>query len=418
MLDLNFVRENVDLVKKVTQGRGFDPGMVDRVLEADHKRRRLLAEVESWRVERNRLSHLRPDGKPELLEKAKAIKKDLQQLEPGLKEAEKELVEALSLLPNIPADDVPQGKDESENVEIEKKGKTPSFSFKVKDHLQLGEDLEILDVVRAAKVSGPRFGYFKGQGAIMEMALMRYVMELAVKKGFVAIIPPVLIKQEVDRGLGYFEHGGWDQAYILEKDGLVFVGSSEHSVIPMHKDEIIGQLPLRYVNFSTCFRRESGTYGKDTHGMFRVHQFNKVELNVYTQPEVKISDRECLDLLAFQKKIVENLGLSYRVRNACTGDLPFPNRRMYDLETWFPAQESYRETHSCSNCTDFQTRRLNIRTRTEEGLRPVHALNATGVADRTLVALWENYQQADGSVLVPEVLQKYTGFAKISPPRK
>jgi seryl-tRNA synthetase len=281
----------------------------------------------------------------------------------------------------------------------------------------LGEALDILDIQRAGKVSGTRFGYFKGDGALLELALMWYVFQKLAKKGFIANVPPVITKKEVEWGMGYAEHGGWDQMYLFEKDGVLFVSSSEHSVIPMHKDEILEEkwLPLRYVNFSSCFRREAGTYGKDTRGLFRVHQFNKVEMNVYTYPDVEISDKECLYLLSQEEEVVRDLKLPYRVMNCCTGDIPLPNRRMYDLQIWFPGQGKYRETHSCSNCTDYQTRRLNIRVKTKEGPKLVHALNATAITDRAVLAILENYQQEDGSVVIPEVLRPYVGKEKILP---
>lgn len=231
------------------------------------------------------------------------------------------------------------------------------------------------------------------------------------------MIPPVINKKEIEWGLGYSEHGGWDQMYLFEKDGLNFVASSEHTIIPQHKDEVLkeSELPLRYVGFSSCFRREAGTYGKDTRGIFRLHQFDKVEMNVFTVPDVKVSDKECKFLLSMQEELMQALKIPYRIVASCTGDLPFPNRRMYDLESWLPSEGKYRETHSCSNCTDYQTRRLNIKVRLKTGLKYAHALNATALAiGRTIIAILENYQQKDGSVLVPETLQKYTGFKKIS----
>jgi len=409
MLDINFIRENSEKVKLGVKNRGLDSSLVDRVLKVDETRRQLIAEVEKWRSERNKL------GRDDIKE-GKKIKEMLQRLEPDLKAVEEELNNLLYDIPNLPADDVPVGKDETENVESKKWGDSLKFSFRPKDHLEIGERLDIIDVKRAAKVSGSRFAYFKGAGAVLELSLMWYVFAKLVKKGFIPTIPPVITKKEIEQTMGYSEHGGWEQTYLFEKDAVVFVSSSEHSVIPMHKDEIFmeKQLPLRYVNFSTCFRREAGTYGKDTRGVFRVHQFNKVEMNVYTPPDFELSDKECLFLLSMQEEIVQDLKIPYRVMNCCTGDIPLPNRRMYDLQCWFPGQNHYRETHSCSNCSDYQTRRLNIRVKTKEGNKFVHALNATAVADRLLLAILENYQQKDGSVSVPKVLQNYTGLKKIA----
>jgi len=419
MLDPNYIRDNQEKVKKGVRDRGLDPKRVDRWLSLDQKRRRLIQRIERLRKKRNLLADkVKKLGKKpprEEISLGKKIRKEIQGLEGREKEIKNQWREALYAIPNLPADDVPVGRDESENVEIEKWGEPTRFKFKPKDHLEIGERLDIIDVKRAAKVSGSRFGYFKGDGALLEFGLMSYVFQKLVDKGFRPIIPPVVTKKEVERGLGYAEEGGWDETYLFEKDGLVFVGSSEHSVIPMHKDEILENLPLRYVNFSACFRREAGSYGRDTRGLFRVHQFNKVEMNVYTVPDLEISDQECLNLLAIQTEIVRDLGLPYRVVAACTGDLPFPNRRMYDLEVWFPGQKRYRETHSCSNCTDYQTRRLNIRTKTDQGLAFVHALNATGITDRAVIAIIENYQQTDGSVRVPKVLRKFVGKGRIVP---
>lgn len=410
MLDIKFIRENPQVVKEGLKNRQKDVGLLDKILRADEGKRGLMQKVEELRSARNKLTK-------EEIRKGKEIKDKLKVLETELKEAEEEFKNALTNVPNLPAADVPIGKDDTENVEIKKWGELPKFSFTPKDHVDLGEALDILDIQRAGKVSGTRFGYFKGDGALLELALMWYVFQKLAKKGFIANIPPVITKKETEWGMGYAEHGGWEQMYLFEKDGVLFVSSSEHSVIPMHKDEILEekQLPVRYVNFSSCFRREAGTYGKDTRGLFRVHQFNKVEMNVYTYPDVEISDKECLYLLSQEEEVVQDLKLPYRVLDCCTGDIPLPNRRMYDLEIWFPGQGKYRETHSCSNCTDYQTRRLNIRVKTKEGFRFVHALNATAITDRAVLAIMENYQQADGSVVIPEVLRPYVGREKILP---
>lgn len=411
MLDINFVRENPEEVRKSLKNRGFDPKLVDRVLKVDETRRDLIAEVEKWRQARNKL-------KKKEVAKGKKIKEMLRRVEPDLRAVEEQFQDVLSQIPNLPADDVPVGKDESDNVEIKKWGQPKKFGFKPKDHLELGERLEIIDVKRAAKVSGSRFGYLKNEAALLEVALINFSLKYLIKKGFVPVIPPAINKKEVEWGLGYSEHGGWDQMYLFEKDGLNFISSSEHTIIPQHKDEILEEksLPLRYVGFSSCFRREAGDYGRDTRGIFRVHQFDKVEMNVITKPDVKVSDKECLFLLSCQEELVQALKIPYRVVHCCTGDIPQPNRRMYDLEAWLPGQKRYREIQSCSNCTDYQTRRLNIRMRTKEGNVYAHALNATGIAiGRTLIAILENNQQKDGSVLVPKVLQKDCGFKKISP---
>jgi len=410
MLDLKFIRENPEAVKTALKNRQKDPILLDEVLGADKTKKELQAKVEELRSKRNRLTK-------EQIDEAKEVKNQLKDLEPKLKEAEEKLTTALANVPNLPAPDVPIGKDDTGNVEIKRWGDLPKFGFLPKDHVEIGEALDIIDIQRAGKVSGTRFGYFKGDGALLELALMWHVFKKLAGKGFIANVPPVITKKEVEWGMGYSEHGGWEQMYLFEKDGVLFIGSSEHSVIPMHKDEVFKeeQLPLRYVNFSTCFRREAGSYGKDTRGLFRVHQFNKVEMNIYTLPDMEASDKECQYLLSLEEEVVQELGLPYQIMNCCTGDIPLPNRRMYDLQIWFPGQNKYRETHSCSNCTDYQTRRLNIKVKTKDGEKFVHALNATAITDRAVLAILENYQQADGSVIVPEILRSFVGKDKITP---
>jgi len=411
MLDIDFIRQNTEKIKKAVKDRGLDPELVDRALKVDETRRQLIAEVDKFRQERNKLT--KKD-----IEKGKKIKEMLRRIEPDLRAVEEEFKLLLAQIPNLQADDVPFGKDESDNLEMRKEGKPKKLSFKPKDHLELGEKLEIIDVKRAVKVAGSRFGYLKNEAALLELALINFGFEVLVKKGFKPIFPPAINKKEIEWGMGYSEHGGWDQMYVFEKDGINFISSSEHTIIPQHKDEVLSEkdLPLRYLGFSSCFRREAGTYGKDTKGIFRVHQFDKVEMNVLTVPDVKVSDKECLYLLSCAEELIKTLEIPYRVVHCCTGDLPHPNRRMYDLEAWIPSEGRYREIQSCSNCTDYQTRRLNIKVRGKKGFEYAHALNATAFAiGRTILAILENFQQKDGSVLIPKVLQKYTGFKKISP---
>lgn len=407
MLDIKFVRDNQDLVRQAVKNRGKDPRLVDEALALDKKRRDLIAEVDELRAQRNKVSK---GNKEEGLK----IKEELKKLEPEQRKIEEEFEAALKLIPNIPAPDVPVGKDDSENVEVRKVGEPTKFAFEPKDHLALGESLDLIDIERAAKVSGARFGYFKNEAVLLEFALVDYVFKKLLPKGFTLVVPPVMVKKGMEEGMGYSEHGGWENMYVFEKDGLVFVSSSEHSVIPMHAGEVFEwlDLPLRYLNFSTCFRRESGAYGKDTKGMFRVHQFDKLEMNEYSLPEK--SDEECEFLLNCQEELVHGLGIPYRVMKVCTGDLPHPNQRMYDINAWFPSQNRYREITSCSNCTDYQTRRLNIKFNREGKKEFVHALNATALAvGRTIIAILENYQQEDGSVIVPEVLRDYVGKTRI-----
>jgi len=408
MIDPKLIRENPKKIKKNVSERNFDPKLVDKFLSIDEKKLELISKVEELKAERNKLTEKFKKQKPEKdeIEKARKLRDKINLLDEKAKKVDSDWQKALSVIPNLAADDVPIGKSDKDNVEIKKVGKISEIE-KPKDHVEIGERLGIIDVKRAAKVSGSRFGYFVGDGAVLEMSLMWWAYQKLVEKGFTATIPPVIIKKEIEEDMGYSEHGGWDQAYVIDKDDAVFVSSSEHSVIPMYKDELVDEkdLPKKFVNFSTCFRREAGSYGKDTQGLFRVHQFNKVEMNIYTVPDYSVSDKECEKMLAIQEEIVSELGLPYQVVKACTGDLPFPNRRMYDINTWFPGQGKYRETHSCSNCGDFQTRRLNIRAKTSKGNQFVHALNATVATDRLVLAIIENNQQKDGSIKIPKPLQ-------------
>ncbi len=418
MLDPDFIRNNPDKVRQGTKNKGYNPDLVDAWLELDKQWRDQIQRVENIRQERNNLvEEFKQKGEkpPEkIIKKGKKLKQNLQELEDKLQQLEKQRQEAGYKIPNIPADDVPIGKDESENKVVKTVGDKPEFDFSPKDHLELGEHLDIIDVDRAGKVSGPRFGYFKNQAALLEMGLMWHVFKKLAQKGFIPIIPPSILKKDVERNLGYVDWSAddqWREMYQTQEDDLILASSSEHTVIPMHADELfnLDEMPVKYVNFSSCFRREAGSYGRDTRGMFRVHQFNKVEMNVYTQPDLKISDEMTKQMLEIQEEIMQEIQLPYQVVNVCTGDLPFPNRRMYDIETWFPGQKQYRETHSCSNCSDFQTRRLNIKVMTDQGNKEVHVLNATAVADRTVLAIIENYQEKDGSIRVPQILQQYVG---------
>lgn len=407
MLDLNLIRENPDKVKQGVKNKGFDSRIVDRVVKVDETRRQLISEVEQWRQRRNQL------GKKDV-KKGRKIKEMLRRMEPDLKAVEQQLEDLLYQIPNLPADDVPVGKDETENKEIKKWGRLRKFTFKPKSHYQLGEALDLIDTKRAAKVAGTRFGYLKNQAVWLEFGLVRLAFDFLTKEGFKPVIPPVMISTEAMRKMGYLEHGEEKERYILAKDNLVLVGTSEQAIGPMHQDEILDEkdLPLRYLGFSTCFRREAGSYGRDTKGILRVHQFNKVEMFSFSRPQD--ADQEHEFLLAMEEKLMQLLKLPYRVVKMCSGDLGAPAARKYDIEVWFPSEKKYRETHSTSTCTDFQSRRLNIKFRRRDGqTKFVYTLNGTAFSERPILAILENYQQKDGSVVVPTILQKYTGFKKI-----
>lgn len=406
MLDIAFIRDNLELVKKASLDKGVEIDL-DELLKIDDKRRQLIKKVDDLRHQRNEAAQKRD------VEKGRQIKQELDGLEEELRRDEERFNHLMLYVPNIPAVDVPVGKDESENKVIRKWGEPKKFEFKTKDHLELGELLDIIDVERAVKVSGARFSYLKGQGAILELALVNFALDTLVQQQFTPIIPPVLIKKESMEGMGYLEYGEEDM-YVLEKDGLVLVGTSEQSIGPMHQDEILENLPLRYAGFSACFRREAGSYGKDTQGILRVHQFDKVEMFSYTLPEQ--SDKEHEFFLSVQEKLLQSLEIPYQVVKMCTGDLGFPVARKYDLEAWMPGQGKYREVTSTSTTTDFQARRLNIKYQEKSKAEYVHTVNGTAFAiGRTIIAILENFQQQDGSVKIPEVLVPYTNFSKILP---
>ena len=411
MLDLTFIRQNPEKIKKSTQEKGVDPKLIDQLLEADKNRRELINQVEKLKQERNQL-HQNLKEKPgiDVIEKGRQLREKINKLEPELKKLKEEFQSLMLRIPNPPANDVKAGKDESENQVIKKWGWPAEFDFKVKDHLELGEDLGLIDMARAAKVSGTRFAYLKNDLVLLEFALVQFAIEVLVKEGFIPIIPPVLIKKEAMRGMGYMEHGGEEDMYVLNKDNLVLVGTSEQTIGPMHKDEVFDskKLPLRYAAFSTCFRREAGSYGQDTRGILRLHQFDKLEMFSFTKPEK--SDKEHEYLLSLEEKLFQALKIPYQVVKLCSGDLGVPSARTYDLEAWLPGQKKYREVTSASTTTDFQARRLNIKYNDGRETDYAHMLNGTAFAiGRTMIAILENCQQKDGTVKIPQVLQKYVG---------
>jgi len=409
MLDINFIRENPEKVKEACEKKQVKVD-VDKILELDKKRRELMTYSESLKAKQNKL------GK-ENIEEAKKLKEEIKELAPELEKTEKELNDLLLQLPNIPFDDVPVGKDEAGNIVIRKVGKPVSAkSFgEAKDYMQLGKDLDLIDTERAGKVAGSRFGYLKNELPLLEFALVKLVMDTVTKEKFVPVIPPVMLKEEMARGTGYFESGDRNEAYFLPDDKMYLIGTSEQSMIAMHAGEVLNEkdLPIRYVGFSTCFRREAGSYGKDTKGILRVHQFDKLEMVIFAKPED--SKKEHQLLLSLEEKLMKLLGLPYQVVNICTGDLGRPAAAKHDIETWLPSENKYRETHSTSNCTDFQARRLNIRYKDKSGkMNFVHTLNGTAFAiGRILIMIMENCQQKDGSIKVPKALQKYCGFKAI-----
>jgi seryl-tRNA synthetase len=335
----------------------------------------------------------------------------LKRIEDEIDELEKNLEEKLSLVPNLKSPDVPLGKDESENVVLRTWGEIPKFDFPPKDHVELGEIYDLIDTHRAGKIAGSRFYYLKNEAVLLEFALINFAYDLLLKEGFIPIIPPVFIKEEYYRGMGRLNSLQREERYYLPQDDLYLVGSAEHTIGPYFANEILDEkdLPKRFLGFSTCFRREAGSYGKDVRGILRTHQFDKVEMFSFTLPEE--SEKEHEFLLSLQEKIMQELKLPYRVVLICSGDLGFTDYKQYDIETWLPGQNKYRETHSCSNTTDFQARGINARVRRKNGkIEYLHMLNATAIAiGRIIIAILENYQRKD-YIEVPEVLRKYLKF--------
>ena len=407
MLDITYIRKNPEKVKEGCRNRGIECD-VSKLLELDEKRRELIQKIEALRAEQNNL------GKEDI-EKARGVKEEIKSLEPKLQEIEGGFYSLLTLLPNMPQDDVPLG-DESNNVVLRQVGKKPKFSFEPKEHLELGEALHAIDVKRAAKVSGSRFAYLKGDIVLLEFALVELAMKTAIKESFIPVVSPVFVKSEMMQAMGYVDTPeDLAERYFFEKEGLFLVGTAEQSVGPMHAGEVFDEeeLPKRYIAFSTSFREEAGSYGKDTKGILRVHQFDKIEMFSFAHPEK--SKEEHQFLVSMQERLWQALEIPYQVVQLATGDMSRPSSSTIDIEAWLPGQDKYREVSSASNTTDFQARRLNIKFKGKDGkTQHVHMLNATAFAiGRTLIAILENYQQKDGSVKIPKVLQKYVGKKEI-----
>jgi seryl-tRNA synthetase len=399
MIDLRAARADPDGYRTALARKGAAAAF-DELLEADA----------GWREVQQRVDELRSQTKlkgkptPEQLERLKAIKDELGPLEAELAVTRQRVQDLLDRVPNPPAEDTPDGAAEEDAVTVKQVGEPPSFDFEPRDHLDLSAAHGWIDVERGAKVSGSRFVYRVGDVALLEIALYRWALARIVQKGHVPVLPPVLVRDEAMYGTGFFPSDKGD-FYEVPDDGLYLVGTSEVPLAGFHGGEELDGLPLRYVAFSTCFRREAGAAGKDTRGMFRVHQFDKVEMFVYCEPERSRDEHE--RLLAIEEELVQELGLPYRVLNMAAGDLGASAAKKYDIEAWFPGQSRYREITSTSNTTDYQARRLNIRVRREGSLEHVHTLNGTAVTARALIAVLENFQDADGSIAVPDALTEF-----------
>ena len=415
MLDIQYIRENVEKVKKGMEKKRQDPKLVDKFLHADEELRAKILAFETLKAEQNALTKKLSAGRSEdMVSKAQVMKKRLTELEEERAELGKKRDDVLSRIPNIPFEDVIVGKDETNNKILREVGEKRDFEkegFKSLDYLTLGEKLGIINVKKAAEVSGSRFGYLLKDAVLLEFALVKLAMDTLLEKNFIPAVPPVMIKPDVYEGMGRLAVDQKDERYYFEKDNLYLVGSSEHTMGPILMNEVLEEetLPRRYVAFSTCFRREAGTYGKDTKGILRVHQFDKVEMFAFSHPEK--SEEEHRFLLDCQETLWKKLEIPYRVVELCTGDMGWTDARQFDIEAWMPGQGTYRETNSCSNTTDFQSRGTNIKYKTKEGKKElVHMLNATAFAiGRTIIAIIENNQQKDGTIRVPKALQAYVG---------
>ncbi|MEY4693197.1 MAG: hypothetical protein RL437_477 [Actinomycetota bacterium] len=416
MIDIKLIRENPELVKSSQRGRGEDESIVDRLIEIDSKRREAISAFETVRAEQNLLSKsvgaAKGDEKAALLEKAKGLAAQVKDADAKRAELEAQTNEIAKQLSNVLDPDAPIGGEADFKV-IEHVGEPRKFDFEPKDHVELGKLLGAIDTERGAKVAGARSYYLTGPGALLELALVNYAIQQALKAGFIPVIPPVLVNPPAMEGTGFLGQAA-ENVYHIEKDDVYLVGTSEVPLAAYHMDETLdaAKLPIRYTGYSPCFRREAGSYGKDTRGIIRVHQFEKVEMFVFTTPED--AKEEHKRLLQWEKDFLNAMGIPYRVLDIASGDLGSSANRKFDIEAWIPTQNAYREVTSTSNCTEFQARRLNIRMKDENGTRPLATLNGTLVAvPRMIVAILENNQNADGSVNVPSVLQPYMGTAKL-----
>lgn len=422
MLDLKFIRENSERVKESMGDRGLETELVDRFLQLDEKRRELLQEVEDLRHERNvkseKIGELKQAGEnaEDLISEMREVSNRIDELEEELNKVESEQRQVRLNIPNVPRDSVPRGEDESDNELVRRWGEPRKFDFEYKPHWELGRELDIMDFDRGSKVAGSRFTFMKGAGAQLERALINFMIDYHREKhGYEELFPPFLANSDSMTGTGQlpkFEH----DMFNLEDYDYYLIPTAEVPVTNFHKNEILAaeDLPLNYTAYSACFRAEAGSHGRDTRGIIRQHQFNKVELVKFVEPETSYDELE--NITQDAEDILQELGIPYQVVRLCTGDLTFASALTYDLEIWMPAYDQYREVSSCSNFENFQSRRAGIQYRPEPeaSARYVHTLNGSGVAiGRTLAAILENFQNEDGSVTVPEVLQDYMGGKKV-----
>jgi seryl-tRNA synthetase len=422
MIDLRLLRENPDLFREAAKNKRI-PADIDAVVETDSRLRALRVDVENLRSERNRVSksvgRLQGAEREAALDEAKNLREGLESKEPLLKELEEKLDQLILSVPNVPDPTTPLGATEDDNVEVRRWGTPREFDFQPKDHVDLAVSLDLVDFQRGSKVSGSRFFYLKNEGALLELAVLRFAIDRLHQRGFAPMSVPVIVREEAMSGTGYFPLGR-DEAYSLERGDGFLVGTSEVSLVAYHMDDVIPSedLPLRYAGISPCFRREAGAAGKDTRGLYRVHQFYKVEQVIIAQNDDEVVRAEHDGLVSNVEGILQALELPYRVALACTGEMGMGQTRKHEIETWMPSRAAYSETHSCSTLGEFQARRCNIRYRDADGkMRFCQTLNNTAVASpRILIPLLETYQQADGSVRIPEALQPYlNGITELRP---
>jgi len=421
MLDIQYIRDNPDKVRASIQNKNLNPAVVDEVLRLDTERRQLMTDAQIIRADRNKLNdQLKSERTPELINQSQILKAKLADIEPQLKQVEENFANLMLQVPNVTLDEVPVGKDESGNVLVREWGTKPQFNFQPKQHHELGVGLDILDMDRGSKVAGYRGYYLKNQAVMLQFGLMRFALDRLVAKGFIPMIPPVIDRRETFVNSG---HLPWGEAetYSLTSDDpennqptTYLAGTAEIPLVSYHSDEVLNEkdLPLMYAGFSPCYRKEIGSYGKDTRGIYRVHEFMKIEQVILCVSDIEESKKMHEFLLSNAEELLQELEMPYRVLLMCTGDMGEPQMKKYDIETWMPGRNEYGETMSNSIMGDFQSRRANIKYRAKDGTSKfVHMLNNTALASpRILVAIWENYQQADGSIKIPKALIPYVGF--------
>ncbi|MEG0073305.1 MAG: serine--tRNA ligase [Clostridia bacterium] len=425
MLDIKFIRENADLVKKAAKDK-FITVDIDKLLEIDEQIKIITKETDALRTERNSLSDKIPslsgEEKTDKIKYVRELKEKLAKADEEIKPLTDAFEDLMLRVPNPTIDEVPYGETDEDNVEIRRVGEIPTFNFEIKDHMDLAEALDLVDMPRGAKVAGSRSYYLKNEAMLLEMAISRYVIDKLVKKGFTPFTVPVVVRPEAMRGTGYFPIG-IEQAYHMEEDELYLVGTSEVPLVSYHSGEVLPKedLPKMYCGLSSCFRREAGTYGKDTRGLYRVHQFTKIEQVIMCEANDETQYKLHDFLLNNAEEILKDFNIPYRVVKVCTGDIGLGQVRKHDIEAWMPSRNKYSETHSCSSFRDFQARRSNIKYRDENGeIKYVYTLNNTAIASpRILIPLLELNQNEDGSINIPEVLVPYMGgMTKIEPKNK